>query len=321
MLESFDIIEDGRLHLGLADPQVALRERELIVEFINSHDTDYRLDNCHICGGQRLGFFATYSSIPYYRCETCQSVVSSLDPKLVSEYLTYEPILELRKSDFYQDKLTAIREQVWEELIFWIQYRAARYLGSHTNHRVIDFENRYRRLSEMICQSGLCSEYSLHSTVLTPQADKEGDLKDVDLILYFDRLPREPYPLQALVNLRKMLSPDGLLFISTRLGSGFDILTLRENNESVYPFEYANLPSVKGLELLLQQADLQIVELLTPGTQDVRYVLDNKNKLDAQELFIDYLINHTNETALIELQAFLQKYGLSSHARIIAKRT
>ncbi len=141
-----------------------------------------------------------------------------------------------------------------------------------------------------------------------------------DVILCLDQMKHEPEALSLLKRFSDTLKNEGILILSTRVGSGFDILTLRGNIGDVYPYEYVLLPSVIGLEILLNAAGFDVLEISTPGSLDVANVFRRKEAIQKDNLFFAYMLDTLTNTTLQEFQRFLQKNCLSSHARIIARR-
>lgn len=253
---------------------------------------------------------------PYMRCDDCRSLFMPADPDVVEAYKQHEAINTFRREKSYQEKATERRAHTWDELLFWIRFRAARFLGQSADLDVIDVGNHYIGLSERIQESPLCKNYCLTESILP---NTRPARRGTDIVLYLDQLTREADPASALRHQKEFLRDGGLMVVSTRVGSGFDVLMLRENARNIIPYEHATLPSLKGLESLLEQAGLQVLEVLTPGTLDVKHVAENIAALREENLFIHDLFTNANKAMLAEFQGFLQKNGMSSHARIVAK--
>ena len=110
------------------------------------------------------------------------------------------------------------------------------------------------------------------------------------------------------------------MILNARAGSGFDILTLRENNREIYPYEHILLPSVRGLTQLLQRNGYEVLEVTTPGVMDLKYVMESKERLGDRETFVRYFLEEASPLMLQEFQRFLQKGCLSSFICIIARK-
>ena len=223
---------------------------------------------------------------------------------------------ELRLTEEYQNQAEFRRSNIWDELVMWAQFRIYRYLGKNTGLDVIDYGNRYLGSVNRFRESGICGKYELRDSILPVQTEK---VSKGDVILYMNQLQHEVNPIATLQELRKDLKDDGVLILNTRLGSGFDILTLKGSMDSVFPYEHIMLPSSKGLELILEQAGFELLEITTPGTRDMESVLRNKERIEESNFFVKYLLRTADEVTLADFQQFLQKSGLSSFAQVVAK--
>ena len=122
--------------------------------------------------------------------------------------------------------------------------------------------------------------------------------------------------------MKDLLAPGGLLFLTTRTCSGFDLQVLGEHAAYIFVPEHLNLLSVEGLETLTRRAGLELIELSTPGQLDLQLVQAARAADPALPLppFIDYLLNQRDALAHEDFQAFLQKHRLSSHVRLAARK-
>ncbi len=102
----------------------------------------------------------------------------------------------------------------------------------------------------------------------------------------------------------------------TGLGyEGFDILTLQKHSNSVFPPHHLNFLSIQGFQKLFTRAGFTKVDIWTPGVLDVD-IVKNSPKIDE---FTRVLVSR-GEKAVAEFQLFLQKYQLSSHVWILARK-
>ena len=129
-------------------------------------------------------------------------------------------------------------------------------------------------------------------------------------------------PLAFLQGLRGMLQPGGLLVATTLTCTGWDIQVLWQHSKSVYPPHHVNLMSVEGFRRLVARAELELVEIATPGQLDVDIVknaLDENPKLPLSR-FETHLIRDADERTREAFQRFLQENLLSSHVRLVCRR-
>jgi hypothetical protein len=145
---------------------------------------------------------------------------------------------------------------------------------------------------------------------------------DAKLIAMFDILEHQTNPFELLKGVDQALGADGLLVITTRSGSGFDIQVLWENS-TILPVEHMNLISIEGIRLLLQNFDFEIMEISTPGQLDVQMIerVFRSQEQNCIPYFLQYFLRYRDSFAKNRLQQFLQENLLSSHLRIVAKKS
>ncbi len=289
--------------------------RRLVTRLVEKEqETDH---TCTVCGSSHTVLFFEKWGVPYYRCEKCDSIFVKTSPEILNRYKKYDALIQLRTSPEYQQEESSSRSLVWEELVDWVRFRTFRYSGKNENLHVIDYGNRYEGLVDLIRKSGLCSRYELRDSILNSENGEQ--ITDADIILYFNKIQQSLQPLLDLKETYDALKPDGLLFFSTRIGTGFDILTLK-GEAKIFPYEHVLLPSLQGLQILLKKAGFQMLEYSTPGRKDIEYVCEHKEAIGPDSCFLKYMIERGNEVTYTDFQRFLQKSGLSSHAQIVAKK-
>ena len=274
-------------------------------------------EQCPVCQKNKGKYFYTKWQVDYLLCESCKSVYACCEREAVEQYKAQEELLELRKSELYQNEITQRRQQNWEDFLEWMQVRSFRFLRKHTGLSVIDIGNRYTGYVETIRNSGLCGQYKLAESIL--EYTKNDEIEQADIIFYLDQMQQELTPREQLKAMLPMLKENGLLVVGTRAGSGFDVLTLKEHNRKIFPYEHLVLPSVQGLVAMLQETGYKVLEVTTPGVMDVQYVKEGKRWLNGSNEFINNLMD-AEESVLKEFQRFLQKNGMSSYVRVIATK-
>lgn len=156
-------------------------------------------------------------------------------------------------------------------------------------------------------------------TIFDDLAEVEG--ANAGLVTAFNILEHQVYPRELVRAAYSALGPGGLLVLTTRSGSGFDIQVLWEHS-SVFPLEHINLITVEGLRELLMAAGFEVLEVSTPGRLDVQII---ERTLKQQEVtgvprFVRYFMEHRDQYAKQKLQRFLQENLLSSYMRVVASK-
>lgn len=316
MLKAYDYAEVKAVDNEIQNQGLFNKEKSFALKFVLDNKNKYEKTVCPICGSKHTRFIFSRWEVEYCFCEECCSIYIPVDESIVKEYLAMKDMQELRCSSEYQEQAELRRGEIWDELVMWAQYRVFRYLGCNTELSMIDYGNRYTGLVDRFRKSGMCKEYELRDSILNVSTEK---VDKADVILYMNQLQHEVNPVKTLSDLKENLKEDGILILNTRLGSGFDILTLKGEMDSIFPYEHIMLPSRKGLETILEEAGYELLEITTPGTRDMESVLRNKEKIEAGNFFVKYLLKTADKSILADFQQFLQKSGLSSFAQVVAR--
>lgn len=316
MLKAYDYAEIKQQATEIQNAELFRREKAGALKFVLNHPTQAKKKVCPICGSEHTKFIFSRWDVNYLFCDECCSIFVPIDNETIQQYLDIEEMKELRVSDEYQKQAEYRRADIWDELVMWAQFRIYRYLGKNKGLDVIDYGNRYLGSIERFRKSGICGHYELRDSILPIETEK---LTSADVILYMNQLQHEMDPVSTLQKLKENLKEDGILILNTRLGSGFDILTLKGSMDSIFPYEHIMLPSKKGLEMILEKAGFELLEITTPGTRDMESVLRNQERIEESNFFVKYLLRTADKSTLADFQQFLQKSGLSSFAQAVAR--
>lgn len=136
-----------------------------------------------------------------------------------------------------------------------------------------------------------------------------------------ETLDRTDDPAGLLKGTAARLVEGGLLFVTALLSSGFDFSVLGTRNLYLCPPDRANCFSLQGISKLLEQAGFILQEVSTPGVLDLQIVRAHALRDPSLPLsaFEKALVAADPETQR-SFQEFLQQRGLSSFARIVAKK-
>ena len=321
MLRAFDYSEQLFPEKPIQNAALFGEEKRLALQYVMNHARAGKVKKtCPVCQSQRCNWLFHRWDIDYYMCAQCASIFIPAQGETVQGYLGMGEMKELRASEAYQEAAEERRAGIWDEMVLWIKYRLYRYLDKNTGLTVADLGNRYWGLYHRIKNSGIGEKYQLKESILGAGRPWEEEDGSFDVILYINQLQHEVDPMKTLKRIRERISGNGLLFLSTRLGSGFDVMTLKGGLDNIFPYEHVLLPSRKGLEILLDEAGFELLEIVTPGMMDMQYVMDNKGRIEEGNLFARYLVQDADRATLMEFQRFLQKAGLSSFAQAVARR-
>ena len=303
----------------MQDDSFQTKEIDLVRKYVEAHPGKQDMDTvCPVCK-KRGRFYFDKWNVDYLRCDQCRSIFAVCDEKTLDGYMSYEKLNSFRLSDAYQEQMTRSRQDSWREFLEWVEVRAFRFLGRNRGLDIIDIGNRLSGYIDMIKQSDICKSYTLTDSIYPGSIDAP-QAEAADIVFCNDVIKTDMYPHERIKAISSWLKKDGLLFIGARAGSGFDIITLKEHNRRVCPYEHVFLPSAEGIVKLLEDNGFEILEIITPGVMDVKYVMDDADKLDGREEFVRFLLSKKDENTLQEFQRFLQKSLMSSYVRVIARK-
>ena len=126
-------------------------------------------------------------------------------------------------------------------------------------------------------------------------------------------------PQSMLESIHRLLRPGGYVLMTTLSGSGFDIQTLWESSNSLLPPHHLNFANPFTVHKVFERAGFEVVSVETPGELDLDIVMNSLNK-EAFLRFWRVVDSRVPEEGKAEFQAWLRKYRLSSHLRVIARR-
>lgn len=143
-----------------------------------------------------------------------------------------------------------------------------------------------------------------------------------DALAAFDVLERAFDPGGLLDRAAAGLRGGGILALTTRTASGFDLLVLWEQSKHLLPAVYLNLFSIDALQEALDRRGFELLEVSTPGQLDVEIVLNRLRDEPTLALprVVRYLLERRPPEARQALQEYLQRFRLSSHARVLARK-
>ena len=313
MLRAYDYTEKSPNNTYMHDDSLFREEKRIALDFVLTHPLKEENLPCPICGYYESRFVFSRWDVNYKMCCNCKSIYVPAQKEIIDDYLSLAEMRRFRDSESFQDSMSDRRSRHWYEFVSWLKFRTYRYLGKNAGISILDIGNKYKGMIERLSDKANHWEY----TWVDSTDDFDG-MRNKDIILYLNQLQHESNPIHSLANISMVLKSGGLLVLNTRLGSGFDILTLKGGAEDIFPYEHITLPSREGLQIILEKAGFKLLEITTPGTRDMDIVLKNRDRIDVDNFFVKYLLDTADDRTMADFQQFLQKSGLSSFAQIIA---
>lgn len=316
MLRAYDYIENTASRAAIQTPAQFGEELRLARAAVEKALQIGRgeFTACPGCHGTHLVHFFSKWGVSYLRCTECGTIFCEADDGTLAAYQRDEELCAFRNSEQYQLEAAKKRKLNWQEQMDWMQFRTFRYLGRKSGVRVVSGGSRYRGFAEMLQRSEFCGSYAELSDTVGGAASEPAEVA-----LSFNLIQQSNCPKAHLSALNRRMEPGALLFLSARVGTGIDILVLREHAQ-IYPYEYVTLLSRKGLTNVLGEAGFTLLDYSTPGVMDVGYIYSNRAFIPQEDLFLRNLIFDSDQATLGEFQRFLQKSGSSSYAHIVARK-
>ncbi len=285
---------------------------------------------CPACTStQSKNAFAKFG-LTYQECQACATLYVSPRPS-DAEIVRFYKTSQARK--FWNERLygtTAVRrqEKIIKPRFQWIEDSIQEYLPDAKHYADIN-ANQRGYLAAIWNLSGLSSKTLINPLIPTEDFTNinidEKPWHEVagqwDVISLFEVLDHTSDVEALFKKTHASLSSGGLVFLTSILGSGFDVQTLWENAENLYPPDRLNLLTVEGMNTLVKRHGFECLEFSTPGILDVEIVaktLEAKPDLDLPR-FVRYVLGRP-EHERRAFQEFLQANLLSSYGRILLRK-
>jgi Zn ribbon nucleic-acid-binding protein len=308
--------------LSIGEAQIYFRSPENLTEVA-----------CPACDSKTKVEVFQKEGFAYQQCVDCKSVYVSPRPtqEALDHYYRESKASHFRVEELAKGTAEARRVHLLRSHANWMG-RMVDEAGNPEARAYTDIDTNLPQVFEEARMLGLFDRlYSLNPfSPLDVECESRGavvvrePVSGQGAVSAFEKLEHEFSPLGFLKEAASMLVRGGILFFTTRTISGFDLQILWGKAPYIFVPEHLNLLSIDGIHALLERADLELLELSTPGQLDLQLVLHAISGDPTIEIptFFRYLLNHRDSEAHEDFQSFLQKHRLSSHLRVAAvKRT
>jgi len=324
---------------------VDIKPSELLQKYIALSEQDVRrmfgdaalLKNCSCpgCGSsQRLKSFEKFS-LQYQECAGCHTLYIAPRPndEMLNEYY-----LKGEARIFWREKLTKAADKKRKEKIIkprfqWVLESTREYLP---NAKVwADFNTNQAGYIDAMADADIFERKILLNPYLRLEARDHERVNviqqpwweaayknEIDVVSLFEVVDHTSDTAGLFKAVHQMLKPGGLCFMTTILASGFDIQTLWDQAENLYPPDRLNVFTVEGLKALFAKQGFECLEFSTPGILDLEIVAKAiaENPQLAVPRFVRTLIENENDETKRNFQEFLQSSQLSSYGRILLRK-
>jgi SAM-dependent methyltransferase len=310
--------------------------RQDIDEYFSDHSR-FQVIDCPACGeAGRTPAFVKFG-FEYQTCNGCSSLYLSPRPsiEMQSDYARNSRAVEFWSTHFYKETAEARREKMFrpraEQVSELVERRIVEPgvladVGAGYGIFLEELERRgtFEKLVAIEPAPGLAQICRDKGYDVVPKfvEDVTDDEILADLATAFEVVEHVYDPADFLRACRRALKPGGFLQLTTLTITGFDLQVLWSASNSIYPPHHINLLSVDGLAKLVGRCGFEVVELTTPGRLDVDIVV---NALKADPSIDAPRFARTlaacDQAVRDDFQQFLQRAKLSSHVRVLARRT
>jgi len=273
--------------------------------------------------GARLELFGRVEGFEYLRDPENGSVFVAELPDFQTWAGLLKQVARFRHSPeaFHADLAQSRTDHVYAPKLEWIQETLR--LQHMPHPRIFEVMTAPSRLTPLLVESQSFAEVlPIDEMALAHSTDTAADgVAPVQAAVLLESLDRVDDPEALLRGVAQRLTPGGLLFVTALVVSGFDLAVLGVQNRYLYPPDRVNCFSVRGLERLIRRLGFVPLEVSTPGVLDVGIVrahLEYDPRLSLSPF--ERRIIEGDDEAREAFQTFLQQQGLSSFARIVAKK-
>lgn len=274
--------------------------------------------------GARLKEVGAVEGLAYARCPDSGSLFLAVLPdasawgRLVAEVTHYR-----HSPGTVHAELTRSRaDNVYAPKLEWI--RDTLRLQGVERPSLLEVGTSPSDFTGLLRQSGVCATVTMADEMELAHAQAHQPVQPAvraEAAVLLESLDRVDDPVALLEAVAQRLAPEGLVFVTALVASGFDLSVLGLRNLYLYPPDRANCFSLQGLSQLLEQHGFTLLEVSTPGVLDVEIVRAHLEHDPALPLspFERQLLNADGDTHKA-FQSFLQQQGLSSFARLVGRK-
>lgn len=313
-----------------------LAEKDVESYFMNK---PFYYVSCPACNEKNGLFKFRKYGFDYEECPNCGTLFVNPRPapESFSEYYSNSPSVQYWATNFYKETESGRRELIIKPKAKMVRDYLEKYSKlSQNNTAVIDIGAGYgvfcQEIDKLLPEnteiiaiepsiplSKICIEKELKTIPKFIDEINVSDFNGLEIIgaISFELLEHLHNPELFIKKCYELISPGGLLIVTTLTWDGFDLQVLQDKSDSIHPPHHINFFTRKSLSSLLEKNGFEICELITPGKLDVDIV--SKKAAEIKDPFIKKIIE-SDQPAKDKFQIFLQEAKLSSHMMIIAKK-
>ena len=272
--------------------------------------------------GSVLQPYGTIEGLAYFRCPDSGSVflADRPDPSAWGRLLAQVSHYRHSPEAFHADLAQSRTDHVYAPKLEWIE--DALQLQELHRPQVLEVVTAPSDFTRMLNESRAFHDVStVDETALSNAAPGGAREPLVQAAVLLESLDRAYDPVALLGGVVNRLVDGGLVFVTALVASGFDMAVLGLHNRYLSPPDRANCFSLEGLCTLLRNTGFTLLEVSTPGVLDVEIIRAHLQHDPSLRLSVfEQQILKASRDAQEAFQTFLQQQGLSSFARIVARK-
>lgn len=318
----------------LLQKYIQLAEKDVDSFFLKNKSL--KESHCPGCHGKDIKTSFTKFGMRYAECSTCSTlyITPRPDDAALRDYFNRSEARNFWHNELSKKTKQRRKEKIIRPRFEWILDSTQEYLPE-AEHIVDINTEQYGYIEELVDNRFFKSKTLLNPFIHFDSAMLNGwinvlnvpmsvtTLKDsADVVSIFEVADRIGDIDEFFEYLYAMLKRNGLCFMTDILISGFDLQTLWDKAENIFPPDRLNVFSVEGLKTLFNRHNFECLEFSTPGILDVEIVeksMRNNPKIKVTK-FIEYILRNRSEESKRLFQEFLQENLLSSYARIVLRK-
>lgn len=314
----------------LFDELLRLNKQDIDIYF---SDSEYKRINCPACETKGT-FVFNKDGFNFDECLECKTLYVSPRPDKASfnHYYTDSHSSKFWATTFYKATQNSRRELLWKPKAKQIEEKVNKYLPSA--EMIIDIGGGYgvfmeeflklKSMNHLVIEpskylSAICRKKGINVLEKFLEDIKPDELDNTNkTFVSFELFEHLHDSKLFLATLHHLMEEDDLFIFTTLSGMGIDIQTLWENSKSVSPPMHLNFFNPKSIEILLNKAGFETLEITTPGKLDIDIMENNKTKI--KDRFWKNFIDYADADEKNEMQKYISDHNLSSHMMIVCKK-
>ncbi|MAU58530.1 MAG: hypothetical protein CMC33_02585 [Flavobacteriaceae bacterium] len=296
---------------------------DMINDSANFVDAEYKSWGCG-----KIEYVFSKWNYDYYRCNKTYNLFVHPRPSLkhLEKFYTNSKSAKYWAEEFFPPYMEKRREKIFKP--------RAKFIAEKFNLNKIDIigdigagfglfldelsriepKKNYYAIEPSNKMSKICSSKG-YNVIKDLLENIDSNNHQFDLLTSFETFEHLQDPKPFVEKAYNLLNRNGIFYLTTLSGVGFDILNLWKDSNSISPPQHLNFFSPSGIKKLFESIGFSSVEVTTPGRLDWDIF---KKQIDNNEhRFFDYVHKFGSKDSIEDLQKWISKNNFSSHMCIV----